>query len=240
MAKNSKEKQREYDKNRAGRTRNYTAVMYPDDLPELWIDMINDTHVKWICSPLHDKDLTADGEPKKPHYHILFLFSNVKTVEQVIDYLKDIFGESDNGSIIGVATPQSVSDRCALVRYFAHMDDPIKAQYDVNDIKGYNGADPAEILRYNQSETIEMMTAIEQFIDDNCITEYSDLCRRIRIDRPEWYWVVVTRNTMHFTAYIRSCRHISEKKQALQDALDDGRAYIDEETGEVKYTRKKQ
>lgn len=251
MPSSSKEKQREYDSKRAGRTRNFTAVMYPEDLPDDWRERIDSTHVKWIESPLHDKDLNADGQPKKPHHHTLFMFDSVKTLEKFGDYLKDIFGASDTGSIIGVATPQTVTDRCALVRYFAHMDNPEKAQYDVNDIKGHNGADPAEILRYNQSETLEMMSAIEQYIDDEHITEYSDLCRRIRNDRPEWYCIVVTRNTVHFNAYVRSCRHkwkqAEETEQPEHDrqdviegwkqAVKDGLAYVDEETGEFHYKK---
>ena len=237
MSKNSSEKQKQYDSKRQGRTRNYTAVMYPEDLPEDWREKLDETHVRWIESPLHDRDLNADGEPKKAHYHTLFMFDSVKTLEQVSDFFKGVFGTSDAGSIVGVATPQKVSDRCALVRYFAHMDNPEKFQYDVNDIKGHNGADPAEVLRYNQSETLEMMSSIEQFIDDNHITEYADLCRLLRGERPEWYWLVVTRNTMHFTAYVRSCRHSEEKLKALMTALEEGSAYIDEETGEVKYKR---
>ena len=38
MAKNSKQKQREYDAKRAGqRTRNWTVIFYPEDLPEDWV-----------------------------------------------------------------------------------------------------------------------------------------------------------------------------------------------------------
>ena len=237
MPSSNKDKQKEYDNKRAGRTRNLTAIFYPDDLPEDWRERLDETHVKWIESPLHDKDLNADGQPKKAHHHALFMFDSVKTHEQFVDFLKGLFGESESGSIVGVADPQKVTDRCALVRYFAHMDNPEKVQYDVNDIKGHNGADPAEVLRYNQTETLEMMVAIEQFIDEKKLTEYSDLCRLLRDDHPEWYWVVVTRNTMHFTAYIRSCRHSREKMEALQEALEEGRAYVDDETGEIKYKK---
>lgn len=237
MPSSNKDKQKEYDNKRAGRTRNFTAVFYPDDLPENWRELVDETHVKWIESPLHNKDLNADGQPKKSHHHTLFMFDSVKTPEQFTEFLKGIFGQSDTGSIIGVATPQTVTDRCALVRYFAHMDNPEKVQYDVNEIKGHNGADPAEVLRYNQTETLEMMSAIEQFIDEKNITEYSDLCRLIRKDRLEWYSVVATRNTVHFNAYIRSCRHKQKETEALQEALEDGRAYMDEVTGEIKYKK---
>lgn len=223
MAKNSKEKQKQYDAKRAGRTRNFTVVLYPENLPEDWREKIDETHVKWIESPLHDKDLNPDGQPKKPHYHAIFMFDSVKTLEQVSNYFKKIFGESENESIIGVAAPQTVSDRCALVRYFAHLDHPSKAQYEVSDIIGHNGADPAEILRYSATETREMIVAMEEFIEQNGIIELADFAAAIRYDNPEWHTLLSTKMTVYFTAFIRSRRH---KVQAILKQ-------VDETTGEI-------
>lgn len=211
LAKNSKnEKRKEYDKKyeqtRSGqRTRNWTAVCYPDDLPEDWESLIEG--VKWACSPLHDKDLNADGSPKKAHYHILLMFSAVKTAAQVVGFLSDLFGTSDSGSIIGIAAPQKCSDRAALVRYMAHMDNPEKAQYSVDDIRCFGGADVLELLQHNKREIVEMMTSIEQFIDDNNITELCDLSAALRQTDIELYLLVATQHTYYFNAYIRSRRH---------------------------------
>jgi hypothetical protein len=198
------ERDKRYDQKRAGRTRNYTAVVYPEDLPEDWRELIDGLSVKWVESPLHDKDFNPDGQPKKAHHHLLFLFSNVKSVEQVSDMLAELFGRSESGSIIGVAKPQAVSDRSALVRYMAHLDHPSKAQYDVKDIIGHNGADVAELLQYSRSETLDMMVAIEEYIEDNQIIELCDLSRAIRRDHPEWYTMVATQSTYYFSAFIRS------------------------------------
>lgn len=233
MAKNSKEKQKEYDSKRAGRTRNWTAILYPEDLPEDWVERIDEMHVKWIESPLHDKDVNPDGQPKKVHKHTLFMFENVKTLEQVISFFKEIFGESETGSICGVATPQSVSDRCAMVRYFAHLDHPSKAQYDVSDIIGHNGADVLEIMKYSQAETIAMMIEIEKYIEQNNITELCDLSACIRETHPEWYIVVTTRNTVYFNAFIRSRRHKAKEMAKFVSDVERGNIVVDE-NGEVK------
>lgn len=248
MAKNDKEKQKEYDSARAGqRTRNWTCIFYPDDLPENWVEIVNDLHFKWIQSPLHDQDVNADGTPKKPHYHGLMIFDAVKNVNQVIEIFKGVFGEADGGSIIGVATPQKVTDRCAMVRYFAHMDNPDKVQYDVKEIIGHNGADPAEILRYSATETREMIIAMEEYIEDNGITELSDFAKAIRYQNPEWHTLLATKMTMYFSAFIRSCKHKAEKayqaeqrKVAEQEQLRaqavnrmENAMKIDKATGEV-------
>ena len=208
MAKNSKEKQREYDEKRAGqRTRNWTAIFYPEDLPDDWKGLLDGSLVKWVESPLHDKDVNADGTPKKPHHHVLLMFDTVKAVKQVETLLKGIYGASESDSIVGVAKPQVVSDKCALVRYMAHMDNPDKAQYDVADIVGHNGADPAEILRYSATETLAMMVAMEEFIEQNGITELADFSAAIRYEKPEWYTILATKQTRYFDAFIRSRRH---------------------------------
>lgn len=83
MAKNSKEKQKEYDSKRAGqRTRNWTLIFYPEDLPDDWKERVDELCVKWIESPLHDRDENPDGTPKKAHIHTLFMFETVKNSEQ--------------------------------------------------------------------------------------------------------------------------------------------------------------
>ncbi|MDU2191324.1 MAG: Rep family protein, partial [Klebsiella pneumoniae] len=57
MATNSKEKQREYDAKRAGRTRNFTTIVYPESAPENWLEILQQLFVPALVSPLHDKDV---------------------------------------------------------------------------------------------------------------------------------------------------------------------------------------
>ena len=65
------------------RTRTWTFVIYPESAPLNWRDKLDGLHIEWVESPLHDKDLNASGEAKKPHIHILLLFGGVKSYEQV-------------------------------------------------------------------------------------------------------------------------------------------------------------
>ena len=77
------DRDRRYDAKRAGRTRNWTCVVYPESAPNNWRDFIDELHIEWVESPLHDRDFNADGEPKKPHWHVILLYDCVKTFEQV-------------------------------------------------------------------------------------------------------------------------------------------------------------
>ena len=215
MAKNRSKAQKaadsRYEAKRAGqRSRNWAVIFYPEDLPDDWQGILSEQHFGWIEGPLHDQDTNADGSPKKPHVHTLLMFGGVKTAEQVGKLLKESFGESETGSIIGVATPQQATDRSSVVRYMAHMDNPEKAQYDPADIVGHNGADPAEILRYSATEKREMVLAMEEFIEQNNITELADFSAAIRYDRPEWHVILSTQMRVYFNAFIRSRRHKAE------------------------------
>ena len=52
------------DKRKDSRTRNWTIVIYPDSAPNNWREIIDDWHIEWVESPLHENDENADGTPK--------------------------------------------------------------------------------------------------------------------------------------------------------------------------------
>lgn len=241
MAKNSSDKQKEYDARRAGtRGRNFNFIVYPDDLPDNWMELLDESRIRWIEGPLHDKDVfTAEdeqknpehkaGELKKAHKHCMAMFESVKNVNQVTEFFKGVFGESDTGSIVGCLTPVLTADRSGSVRYMAHLDNPSKAQYDISDIVGHNGADPQEIIRFSLTETLAKMIEMEKFIEDNQILYLSSFAARIRESHPDWYQILVTKNTYYFSCFIRSRCDQYKEKHEKEKALDTGNAYIDDD-----------
>ena len=60
------------------RTRTWTIVVYPDSAPENWRDLIDEQHIGWVESPLHEFDTNPTGELKKAHWHVLLCFGSVK------------------------------------------------------------------------------------------------------------------------------------------------------------------
>ena len=66
------------DAKRVGRTRNFATVVYPDSAPADWKEKLDQLHVAAFISPLHDKDINPNGEPKKAHYHVLVMFEGQK------------------------------------------------------------------------------------------------------------------------------------------------------------------
>lgn len=74
------------------RTRNFATVVYKESAPENWQEILSGFFVPVFVSPYHDKDINADGTPKKPHWHVLIMFEGVKTVEQVTKLFEQIGG----------------------------------------------------------------------------------------------------------------------------------------------------
>jgi len=72
-------------KTRDNRAKNWNFILYPQSAPANWREFIDETHIEWVESPLHDKDINPNGDAKKPHYHITLLFPSLKNFEQVKD-----------------------------------------------------------------------------------------------------------------------------------------------------------
>lgn len=188
-----------------GRYRQWTIIVYPESAPENWRNLLNGQ--TWIESPLHDQDVNADGTEKKPHWHILVAFDGKKSYEQV-----KLIADSLNG-----ASPQYVQNMVGMVRYFAHLDNAEKVQYDSKQIIGY-GIDVEKYLK-NAIDIDNLICEIEEFIDEHKIIEYAKLTRVARMMReeyPDWHKVIST-HTIHFRAYVNSCRHAPATTQATED-----------------------
>ena len=112
------------------RKRDYACVVYPDSAKKDWISIIADLKVPVFISPLHDQDVNPDGELKKPHYHVMFMFEGKKSEDQ-FDFIKSLFGGVGNELILS---------RKGYARYLCHLDNPEKAQYHISEVISLCGA----------------------------------------------------------------------------------------------------
>ena len=152
-------------------------------------------------SPLHDKDVNPDNEPKKDHYHVILVYGSPTTYSNVKAFT--------NGKL-GQTIPQPLEQVRGYYRYLTHEDNPEKAQYSKSDIQTLNGFDIREFVELTKSEVTKYIREIRRFICDNDITEYAALLdildEGVSIP-PEWFEVAVT-HTMLFTGYLRSRRYM--------------------------------
>lgn len=183
------------DAKRAGmRTRAWACIVYPESVPEDWIERLKTAHIETLVSPLHDSDLLPTGKPKKAHYHVLALFPNPVPAASAARYF----------SLIDVtAPPEMIKNARGYARYLIHLDDHDKHRYSeegVQEIAGANwkaiALDPAEV-------TDMVLDEIEKWIDESGCVSYVGLCRYARSERPDWKHTI-RRNTLHIVGLMKS------------------------------------
>lgn len=180
------------------RTRNWTVVVYPDSAPKNWRELLDDLHIEWVESPLHEFDSNATGEVKKPHWHLLLMFGGVKSFEQVCDCVK----------FLNCPIPQRTHNAKAMVRYMAHLDNPEKFQYDISDIKAHGGVDIAELLRPSSSERYTLIREMAEYIRQEGITEFQDIMEYAATERfDDWFPLLCDNSAYVIGQIIKSQRH---------------------------------
>jgi hypothetical protein len=190
-----------------GRSNNWNFILYPESAPENWREIIDETRIEWVESPLHDKDINPTGETKKEHYHITLLYPTNQSYEQVCELVQE-------------QLKQPIPIKCKSVkgsiRYMSHKDSPEKYQYNFNDIRCHGGADLETLCSPTFSERLEIQKDITAFIKDNDITDFADLVEIAQTAKyDEWYTVMMNYSTLSITAYINSRRN--KKQQAKKD-----------------------
>lgn len=180
------------------RSRSWVFVVYPESAPKDWRTILDKQGMTWVESPLHNKDVNPDGEVKKEHWHVLLMFQTLKSYGQMQEIAHEL--RSPN--------PQKCMNIRGMVRYFAHLDNPEKYQYPVNEIKAHGGADIAKYLTANGVEKLRAISEMQEWIEENNCTELTQLADYALKERfDDWYEVLATQSTVFLNAYIRSMRH---------------------------------
>lgn len=179
------------------RGRNWTMVIYPESTPKNWRDVLDDLHIAWIESPLHDKDVNPDGEVKKPHWHILLTFEGNKSYQQVKAIADDL-----NAPI-----PQRVESARGMVRYMIHMDNPEKYQYSRSKIIGHGGADAASYFELTATNRLDILKDIVNYVRDNNVTEFADLTFYAIEHDSDWFDVIANHNSIFLRNLLASMRN---------------------------------
>lgn len=197
--------------------------LYPESLPEGWLEFLKQTCVEFALSPLHDKDVyTKDvkdsedtdlikakaGEIKKPHYHGIFAFTNPTTFNNVYEsFLKPL----------GQPIPITCDNVRRAYEYFWHKNDKDKYQYNKEDIQTFNGFDVLNYINIEQRRVLEIKLELVDFIKAFPILEPIDFLDSIKIayaDKEDLqdYLDIAFSNTSAFNVFIRSNRH--KRKEA--------------------------
>lgn len=181
---------------KSNRYLSWTCVVYPESLPNDWRDILGELMIPWACSPLHNQDKNPDGTDKKEHYHLLLSFRSVKTFEQI----KEITDK------LNAPRPEPCRDTRGLVRYFLHLDNPSKHQYERKDITCGGGFDIDTALQKTKSEERSMRRQLLTLFADNNIYEYCDAVDFVDFNYPD-FSDYLCEHTFFFSSYLKSKRY---------------------------------
>ena len=178
--------------------RNWAFVLYPDSAPQDWRDILQSTGLPIAVSPLHDRDINPDGEPKKPHYHVILCYPGPTTLNSVINVTRSL-NQNDYC--------QPLEAVKGYYRYFTHKDNPEKAQYDEIDITTFNGFNIFDFAEMTRGEVLKIIKDLQILIIEENFFEYCDLCDYLLENCMMTEYDVVTSHTYFFDKYISSRRH---------------------------------
>ena len=176
-----------------GRTRNYATIVYPESAPENWVDLLRDQKVNAFISPLHDKDINPGGEEKKSHYHVQFLFESVKSKDQVQEIVSKIGG-------VGVEVVNSLR---GYARYLCHLDNPEKAQYNVNDVISIGAEDYQSIISL-PTDKYKLISEMIDYCRANNVVYFNDLFDYAMEEREDWFRCLCDNGTYVMKEYLKS------------------------------------
>lgn len=175
--------------------RNWAFVLYPESAPADWREQLQKTGLPCAISPLHDRDVNATGDSKKPHFHVMVFYQG-PTSYNVVKRLTDGLNQP---------IPQVVEQVRGYYRYLTHMDNPEKAQYSAAEIQTLNGFDLGDYVEMTRSEVTKVKRQLTEYIMENDLKEYADLIEMTMCDGipPEWF-DVASSQTMFFTGFLKS------------------------------------
>lgn len=180
-----------------GKSREWTCLVYPESAPDNWREILQQCFLETYISPIHNKDLNPDGNPKKPHYHVVCAwagpttFSNAKQIMQT-------FG--------GVIEPRVVGSLRGICRYLIHMDNPEKAQYDADQVTCMNGADWQTAIAL-KSDKYAAIVEMQEFCDKYHITSYKLLSQYARTyRRADWFRCLCDNGSYVMGEYLKSAQ----------------------------------
>lgn len=168
----------------------WSFIGYPDDsLPNNYLSIIQNWHIPCLISPIHNKDKNANNDEKKKHIHFMLYFGNGanKSIEQVKEYTKQL-----NATI-----PIIVNSREAMIRYFIHLDNPEKQQYNKYDLICLSGFEIGSAFESYSKDSL-IYEKIEKLIKENFIYNFSVLVDYLKYYNMKIELDFLRRHTIYF------------------------------------------
>ena len=211
----------------AQKSRFFTGIVFEDSAPEDWRDELENSLGMWLISPLHEPDVQTPEEeefnglsPKlfKRHWHVMYCHGNTIGWKAAKELFPDwVFVHKDPNKFM-------VSASRNLSRYFLHMDQPEKQQFEGDPFElltCFNGFPLCLERQLTAKQERDLQIAIQVTITDRNIFEFHELCDYLRTVQDWEAYDYVQKHVTWADKYITSLRnfHINKAKEEHVAAL---------------------
>lgn len=168
------------------KARHFGFLLYPDSIPENWVEQLESLGVSMAISPLHDMDEKTDEKKwtsddivrngkhyKKPHYHVIYIARNPVTMESVRNKIKRKLGNKS------VAHLEIIDFIKGAYEYLTHESKDAKAKnkhiYDKKGVLHINDFDIDRYITLDESEKKELRNQLFDLINHCGIVNMKEL-----------------------------------------------------------------
>lgn len=144
--------------------RNFAFIIYDDSANPAWKDILAEMHLKCVYI-YHQYDKWPNGEPKKPHHHVMVLQRGTRSLESARKVVTELGGA--NGHV------ERIGNSGTYGRYMCHLDDKDKYQYNVDEVVEMGGADYKSIIGVSKKDKYETLEKIIELCNKR---KYSNYC----------------------------------------------------------------
>lgn len=232
MASNKKSVQKNADEKRKDqRARAWVCVVYPDseNTPEDWRNVLAESLIEVIISPLHDKDKQEEDpdKPKKAHHHVMVSFKNPSMYTKALEIFDSVGGVYPDPETAWDTFVKSckVKDYKQMARYFCHLDQPNKHQYSISDVQTFGAIDYYSLVMSSADED-EIIDEMCEFIDKYRIDNYVAFCRYVRMEKKEWKSVLYHKSSYFIRNYITAMQWANSNGCTLEIDYEIGGSVI--------------
>lgn len=189
--------------------RAWNFIVYPESAPENWKSILSEHHVAFSVSPLHEFDVEPTGEIKKPHWHVVITFEGKKSYKQVLDLIAPL----------NCSFPVVCLSIRGTVRYFAHLDNPDKYQYNPAEIESYCGFNAEEYLKLSASARYSMLRSMISYIREKDICDFMEFMEYAMEEKYETWFPLLCDNSTYMIRSVIQAN--SEFKKAQEKRYTD-------------------
>lgn len=198
MAKNKDPSQSRYTPSSC--FRNYTFLLYPESAVEDWYNILNEMQVPAVISPLHTGE-KENGEPLKPHYHIVLMYSQKHSIAQALEVISEIKGVPN---LTNNYKKFVVGDLKKMLRYLCHLDEgEDKPKYPITDVRVLGPINYEAAIQVDD-DIIQTLIDITFFVHINHMCNFAEFMCWCGENNKSWFEIASTKATYYIATLIKT------------------------------------